>query len=336
LDTSITIFSLAYIVILIFPGIIFKRFFFQGAFSGQFNSGLFADRIITSLFWGILVQIISVLTFSRIINVSYQDWRLMLKRFYGQVVQNKLPEISSEQLLNALFYAVYSVAIASILGFFLFRLIRLFGLDLRFPVFRFLNQWHYYFKGEILQTREFRQTPRGRDLSTEVDVMLKDDNGKSNLFCGLLTQYTLGSKNELESLYLTGATRFSQSSNSMKVVPGDIFVIPFSTVKNLNIRYNFQVRQNTELAKYILLSVSAIILIFCLIYPWTINLSLWRKILGGLSLFATWIFFSITLMSLVPPSNGATPLSLGAKITTIIALVALAITSSIILQVITF
>ena len=334
MDTSVTIFSFAYIVILIVPGIIFKRFFFQGAFAGQFNSGLFADRIITSLFWGILVQIISVLTFSRILNVSYLDFRLMLKKLYEQIVQNRLPEVTSEQLLNVLFYAIYSVAISAILGFFLFRIIRWFGLDIRFPAFRFLNQWHYYFKGEILRTQEFRQTNRGRVLSTEVDLMLKDDNGKSNLFCGLLTQYTLNSKNELESIYLTAATRFSQSLNVMKPIPGDIFIIPFATVQNMNIRYNFQVRQTIEVFKYILLSISACILIMCLIYPWTTDLSLWRKIFGGIALFLTWIYFSIIFMSLAPPSNGAHPLSKGAKIASWVFIVISGALSSWILQLI--
>src|SRR5690606_17668748 len=125
-----------------------------------------------------------------------------------------------------LFYAIYSVVLAAVLGFFLFKVIRILSLDLKFPAFRFLNQWHYYFKGEILRTPEFKMTGRGKVLSTEVDLMLKDNNGKSNLFSGLLTQYTLNTKNELDTIYLTGASRFSQSQNGMKHIPGDIFIIP--------------------------------------------------------------------------------------------------------------
>ena len=113
MDTSVTIFSLGYIIILIVPGIIFKRFYFQGAFSSQFNSGLFADRIITSLFWGILVQIISVLTFSRIINITYAHWQIMVQKFFDDLATDKLPNISSDQLVNVLSYAVYSVALAA-------------------------------------------------------------------------------------------------------------------------------------------------------------------------------------------------------------------------------
>lgn len=334
MDTSVTLFSFAYIVILIVPGIIFKRFFFQGAFSGQFNTGIFADRIITSLFWGILVQIISILTFSRIINVSYQDWREMLQNLYLNVVDNKLPNVTPDQLLNVLFYAVYSVVLAAALGFFFFKVIRLLGLDLKLPAFRFLNQWHYYFKGEILRTPEFKMTGRGKVLSTEVDLMLKDNDGKSNLFSGLLTQYTLNTKNELDTIYLTGASRFSQSLSGMKQIPGDIFIIPFSTVQNMNIRYNFQVRENNEALKYIALCFSGVVLIIILIYPWLLKLSPWQKIFGAVTLFFSWLYFSILMMSLFPANNGVQPLSNRARIVTFILLVCFIVASLFILYII--
>lgn len=333
MDTSVTLFSFAYIVILIVPGIIFKRFFFQGAFSGQFNTGIFADRIITSLFWGILVQIISILTFSRIINVSYQDWRVMLQNLYRNIVNNKLPNVTPDQLLNVLFYAVYSVVLAAALGFFFFKIIRLLSLDLKFPAFRFLNQWHYYFKGEILRTPEFKMTGRGKVLSTEVDLMLKDNDGKSNLFSGLLTQYTLNTKNELDTIYLTGASRFSQSLPGMKQIPGDIFIIPFSTVQNMNIRYNFQVRQNNEALKYIALCFSGVVLIIVLIYPWLLNLGAWQKIFGAVTLFFSWLYFSILMMSLFPANNGVQPLSNRARIVTSILLVCFILASLFVLYI---
>lgn len=331
MDTGITLFGFAYIVILIVPGIIFKRFFFQGAFSGQFNAGLFADRIITSLFWGILVQILSILSFSRIINVSYDDWRSMITELYGHILSNTLPAITARQLLTMLFYAIYSVALAALLGFFFYKTIRQLGLDLKFPVFRFFNQWHYYFRGEILRTTEFKMSNRGNVLSTEVDLMLKTDDGKSNLFSGLLTQYTLNTKNELEAIYLTGASRYSQSQNMMKHIPGDIFIIPFCTVQNMNVRYNFQVRQNRALAKYIVLCFSGLLLIACLVYPWIVDLDFWQKIIGTLTLFLSWLFFSIFMISFFPSSNGTQPLSRNAKIINFILLMVTVLLSRLIL-----
>ena len=336
MDTSVTIFSLGYIIILIVPGIIFKRFYFQGAFSGQFNSGLFADRIITSLFWGILVQIISALTFSRIINMTYVDWQTMIEKFYQNIANNKLPEITADQLINVLLYAIYSIVLAAVLGSILYKLIRWFNLDLKVPSFRFLNHWHYYFKGEILRTPEFKMAKRGDVISTEVDLMLKDDDGKSNLFSGLLTHYTLKNCNELDTLYLTGATRFSQSKSANKQIPGDIFIVPFSTVQNLNIRYNFQVRQDLQLFKHTVLAFSAIVMVFSIAYPWFIEIGIWRKIFGCITLFISWISFSSLIMSFFPPSNGAIPLSTKAKFANLFVLLGMLLISNLILKLVSF
>jgi len=332
-DTSLTLFSFAYIVILIVPGIIFKRFYFQGSFSGQFNSGLFADRIITSLFWGILVQLVSALTFSRFIDASYQDWRLMLQTLYRNIIENKLPNTTPEQLIIVLAYAVYSVTLAAICGALMYKIVRILELDLHFPAFRFLNYWHYYFRGEILKTSDFSLTNRNKVISTEVDLMLKDNDGKSNLFSGLLTQYTLNSKNELENIYLTGASRFSQTSNAIKIIPGDIFIVPFSTVQNMNIRYNYQVRQQRQVLKYIALSFSTLILVFAFGYPWFQELSMWRKIFSTFTLFMSWLFFSSLLMSFFPNFNGTHQLSRNAKYVNLGILIIMLIVSLYILQV---
>jgi hypothetical protein len=318
------------------PGIIFKRFYFQGSFSGQFNSGLFADRIISTLFWGILVQLASALTFSKFINASYQDWRLMLQTLYRNIIDNKLPDTTPDQLVLVMAYAIYCVVLAAFCGSLLYRIVRFLELDLHFPAFRFLNNWHYYFRGEILKTSDFRLTARNKVISTEVDLMLKDNDGKSNLFSGLLTQYTLNSKNELETLYLTATERFSQSSNSMKIIPGDIFIIPFSTVQNMNIRYNYQVRQQRHIVSYAALSLSALILAIGFGYTWMQEISIARKILSTLTLFVSWLAFSSLLISFLPTSNGRHQLSMGAKAVSFSLLLIMLMVSLYILQVFAF
>jgi len=315
MDAGVTVFTIAYVAILIVPGIIFKRFYFNGAFSKQFNLGLFADRLITSFFCGILVQIASLLTFSRIINVSYDDFKKELIKSYSTIHKDSLPDLSYDQVLYTFYYAVYCVALAALLGLLLYKLVRFFKLDLRIPAFRFANQWHYYFRGEILKTNDFKGSSRGKVISTEVDVMLKDNNGKSNLFSGLLTQYTINANHQLETIYLTGATRFSQTSQRVKPIPGDIFIIPYETIQNLNIRYNFLTTQKKEVGKYIVLIFSTLLLIGGFYYPWVTDLVVWKKILGTFLLFLFWLFLTSLIMSFFNPTNGSQALTRGAKVT---------------------
>ncbi|WP_316739894.1 hypothetical protein [Pedobacter aquatilis] len=326
MDTSVTVFTIAYIAILIVPGIIFKRFYFQGAFSKQFNLGLFADRIITSLFCGILVQIISLLTFSRIINVTYLDFKKKMMESYTKVQSNSLPDLSFDQILNTFYYAVYSVVLAALFGYLLYKIIRGFRLDLHLPAFRFANHWHYYFKGEILKTTDFKAANRGKVISTEVDLMLKDNDGKSNLFSGLLTQYTINSKNELQTLYLTGTTRYSQTAGAVKNIPGDIFIVPFETVQNLNIRYNFLQQQPKETFKRSVLILCASLLFGVFYFPWVSKLDVWLKIITNILMFISWFSFTALMMSLFPVSNGATPLTRVARF--ILVIIFIVITGS--------
>jgi len=315
MDTGVTVFTIAYIAILVVPGVIFKRFYFQGAFSKQFNLGLFADRIITSLFCGILVQIISLLTFSRIINITYLDFKKEMIESYAKIQGNSLPDLTFNQILYTFYYAVYCVVLAALLGYLLYRVIRGIRLDLHLPAFRFANHWHYYFRGEILKTTDFKSTNRGRVISTEVDLMLKDNDGKSNLFSGLLTQYTINSKNELQTIYLTGATRYSQTAGAVKTIPGDIFIVPYETVQNLNIRYNFLQPQPRELFKRFVLISCACLLVGVFYAPWASELSILLKVVTSFLMFLAWLSFTTLIMSFFPVSNGATRLTNGARVT---------------------
>jgi len=258
----------------------------------------------------------------------------MVQKFYGDLGTDKLPNISSDQLISVLYYAVYSVALAAVLGHFFFKILRVLELDIQLRALRFINTWHYYFRGEILRTSEYKMGNRGRVISTEIDLMLKNDDGKSNLFSGLLMDYRLDASNELDTLYLTGTTRYSQSLNANKNIPGDIFIIPMATVQNLNIKYNFQVRRNRPIFKYIVLAISAVVLVFSVTYPWFIEIGIWRKIFGCLTLFISWISFSSLIMSFFPPSNGVVPLTAKAKIANLIVLIVMLLVSNQILRLI--
>ena len=334
MDAGVTIFSIAYIVILIVPGIIFKRFYFQGPFSKQFSSGLFADRIITSLFWGIIVQIFSMLIYSRIINLKYEEFKQKALVNYNHIVSNQIPDLSYPHLQHILSYLLFSVVLASLLGYVLYKLIRFLRVDLKVSAFRFNNHWHYYFKGEILKTKEFKHHRKGRVLSTEVDVVVKNDDGKTNMFSGLLTQYILDSKGELNTLYLTESKRYSAPDRTLaKIIPGDLFVIPYSNVLNLNVRYNVQVKKaGIPILKKAILAISTLVLLVGFISPWLMEIDVWRKIVGTVFTFLGWLFFSTLIFSFFE-HDPAKKIHWGARIVMLVTLCLIVYFSLRILQV---
>ncbi|MDB5013757.1 MAG: hypothetical protein JWQ25_1959 [Daejeonella sp.] len=234
MESQFTISSIIFIVLLIVPGIFFKRFYFQGQFTKQFGAGLFADRLITSIFWGLLIQILSFLVFSKAFNFTYNSIRIPLSKAYSEVAKNSLPDFTPKNLGYALGYLLGSISIASFMGALFHRIVRFFKIDVKFHVFRFSNQWDYYIRGDILSTEDFRESRRGKVLSTLVDIVLDGGDGTSKMVSGFLTQYTISAKTgELETIYLTQAKRFSKSSSAFKDVPGDCLIVPYNRVIDL-------------------------------------------------------------------------------------------------------
>jgi len=85
MEAQYTVNSIVFIVSLIVPGVIFKRFYFQGQFTKQFGDGLFADRLITSIFWGIFVQIITFLLYSCIFGFTYTSLKQVIDKAYSEI-----------------------------------------------------------------------------------------------------------------------------------------------------------------------------------------------------------------------------------------------------------
>lgn len=284
MDANVTIASIVYIVTLIVPGIFFKRFYFQGQFSNQFGSGLFADRMITSLFWGLMVQLITLLIFSNTINIQYEEKDLPISSVYHKLIENELPDFTFQNLKNTLFYLLASVFISFILGHISHIFIRTFKIDVKYRIFRFANNWHYFFKGEILASKAFKDSRKGKVLMVEVDLVTNNGDGKTKMFSGYLTEYNINNKGELENIFLTEAKRYSSDLEDFKPIPGDCLIVPYRNVLNINLRYDVEEEKKISLKKWVIVDAfrvfSLLSILFILIAPWFLDIEWWRKIIG--------------------------------------------------------
>lgn len=319
MDSSLTIITIVYIIMLVVPGVFFKRIYFQGPFTRQFQSGLFADRLITSLFWGILVQIITFYIFINTFNVQYESVFELLTETHSKLTKNEFPDFNENGLTNILLYLLGSVVIALGLGFFAFHFVRIFQLDQKFSVLRFANKWHYYFSGEILNSREFRQSSlkKGKVSATLIDVLVKYGENDNRLFSGNLVQYTINSEGNLNSIYLTGTRRYKNSKGEFistpKEIPGDCFVIPYQNVLDMNIQYILQKAEKgktrlkiknwaiTAINFFLFIALPAIF-----IFPWYTNASILMKIGSILMLSVSWLFSAVLISQLIEPQKNTT------------------------------
>lgn len=316
MDSNLTIITIVYIVILIVPGVFFKRFYFQGAFNRQFQSGQFADRFVTSIFWGIVTQSVFFYAFINTVDVEFESLYELLVQTHENFSNNKVPSLQKEAISGILLYLLGSVVFAMILGFLLFRIVRVTKLDLKTKVLRFSNKWHYYFSGEILKTNDFRgKLPKDKlVIGALVDVLVKYGEGDNRLFSGNLAQYTINNEGNLETLYLIGARRYSDSkgnpTKSPKVIPGDCFVVSYQNVLNLNLNYILIQKDVNKVKKIVKDGFSFIfqlliftLLGFALILPWYSPTSFGMKLLAIILFIVSWFFIAILITNFLNPKK---------------------------------
>ncbi|MFQ5708029.1 MAG: hypothetical protein ACE5HO_11295 [bacterium] len=130
---------------------------------------------------------------------------------------------------------------AAALGHGFRMLVRSLRLDLKYDLLRFNNEWYYFMSGEII----------AKDIDfVWIDALVQTSEG-SIIYSGLLQDFYLSKDGGLERIYLTQVARRKLSNEAVDKpseseqegtpryydVPGDLFVIKYSQVVNLNLNY---------------------------------------------------------------------------------------------------
>lgn len=175
--------SIFLIVIVLFPGLIFRRFYYWSKFTKQFVKGEWSERIVTSIFWGIFSQTVTLLLTSYILPLLRGKFieKEILERLRTFSFANIDIEKDRDLLLFIFGYILFSLLIAGILGFVLHKIVRLLRIDIRIEALRYSNQWHYMFQGEVPRSKE-------KVLFPWVDLTLttQQEDGKQKMIQGVL------------------------------------------------------------------------------------------------------------------------------------------------------
>ncbi|WP_026631099.1 hypothetical protein [Dyadobacter alkalitolerans] len=303
--------SIIFVVLLIVPGVVLKRFYFQGHFTKEFGIGIFADRLITSIFLGILVQIVSFLILGKIYGFTFETIKKPASSAYQSVTTAKFQEVTSQYLWVAFGYLITSLVVAAALGQIAHMLVRTLRLDSRFSLLRFNNQWYYFFKGDIIYSKNFKSLPKGKVIETYVDIILNiEEGGKHKMVSGFLSDYAISSKTgELETIFLTDAKRFSSSKGEAIGIPGHCFIVPYNKVLDLNVRYVYREIDESKREQFILSAIqyfSSMALFLIFIFPWFLEIrGVVKFVVFFLSLITFILFIAIVRAIILPNSNGS-------------------------------
>lgn len=231
--------------LVLLPGIVFRN----GYLSSIFSRKVIDRNPLDDIFFAIVPAIVFHLIWLLIVNsgiICFLNVQVDLEFLLKLTASDEKIQYTpiSQFVFEIFIYNISLIGTAFLAGHFCRWLVRQFKWDRTTRLFRFSNKWHYVFSGEIL---DFPDIP---DTSDDVDHIhidiLSDVSGKMIIYSGEYLTHSLNSEGELDSITLRHPSKKEFNSNSDFIdIPSKFFFIPYSTVKNLNVRY-FAVEEATE------------------------------------------------------------------------------------------
>lgn len=197
-------------MVFLFPGVLFRKFYFSGQFGNQFEQGNLLERFLWSLFLsfvcltavsGIFYLIDFLFDLHPLDNINFKK----ISSVFQSLSENKFPNSFSDESefksFLTLIFIIY--LISGSLGYVIHNIIRTFALD-KYSVFKFKNNWHY-----LSQAHKDNGVNRkiGDVYTTFVDVLVKSQE-KDVLYRGVLNNFLLDKENKLENIVLSNVYKF--------------------------------------------------------------------------------------------------------------------------------
>lgn len=197
-------------MVFLFPGVLFRKFYFSGQFGNQFEQGNVLERFLWSLFLSFVCLCSVPLLFSLVAhfwdaypldNISFEKVLLI----FQSLSKNEFPKsFSNKDDFTSFLILLFLVYILSAtLGAITHNFIRAFSFH-TFSVFKFKNNWHYL-------SQAYKENGVSRNIgdvyATFVDVLVKN-TPKDELYKGRLNNVILDKEDKLENIVLSHTYKF--------------------------------------------------------------------------------------------------------------------------------
>lgn len=259
-------------LIIIFPGIVFRRFYFYGDFNKQFKikeplNNLFISNIIP----GVILLVSSLFIINSFEKGNAYFNRLLTKFF---ILNQQNSEISTEFFSDFILLIITTLGLSILSGYLFSRIIRLLKWDIKFKMLQYKNVWHYIFSGEISRFKKFKDqfeiniynNKKNTFYPPYVDILISK-NGRDVLYSGFLLDYEVDQSetSQLNKVYLKRPKRYKRKEDGTTEeinIPGDLFILNTEGMINLNIRYypvlleEGEVKKSRNYKKYIFIVFS--------------------------------------------------------------------------------
>ena len=255
------LFATVLVLLIVAPGLTFFRAFYSDKFSIRYSRLTITDQVFRSIVPSITVQILAIILINKF-SAYVVRLDVLGVLFLGSKDDKTLKscfEIIDKSLNQVFFYHIVMITMGGIAGWLTRIFVRQKKYDRLYRWLRFDNKWFYLLSGESVEFGEYKEEPFTEFSDAKkikfvvLDILTEIEDGNV-LYTGILVDYELEEDGGLKSLQLTAVRRKylttnksindsevesedEKSSKEYYAVSGNLLVIPFSQVLNINISY---------------------------------------------------------------------------------------------------
>ncbi|PZP39274.1 MAG: hypothetical protein DI598_20090, partial [Pseudopedobacter saltans] len=217
MEFNIALNTIVYLMIFLFPGIIFRKFLFIREYSKEFDKGNLFERFIWTILTSIGILIVTfsiflilknILNLDLLTSISYKTiWNT-----FNDLSNNKLPNpneklpLKDRDVYKHFFFLMVSIYILSaILGMISYWITRTTFVK-SIGILKYLNYWQDLVKGTFISNNDDTLTY----AYTTADV-LTEQNDTTKLYSGRVINYYLDIQtNQLQTIVLSDTKRYKR------------------------------------------------------------------------------------------------------------------------------
>jgi hypothetical protein len=256
------------LLLLLIPGLFFRVAYLNVRYSGKTFKSTIIDETLLALAPAFIIQVGGFLFVEKVLHFS-----VSLQTIYQLIISSasfKDFEILRNSLGYFLLYSITLWIVSWCLGYGVRTLIKAFRLDYKYPIFRFQNSWYPILKGTVVNFPGYRHLQANIQW-VWIDVIVETKEG-SYIYSGVIDDFFLTKEEGLDRIYLKNVRRrrlTNEPNEHLEIaeseavqtidldqidepetdsemdaldkryyyMPGDFFIIPYSQIKNMNIRY---------------------------------------------------------------------------------------------------
>jgi hypothetical protein len=230
------------ILLLLLPGISFRKGFFSEEFSNQYTIKdffqLFTNTLFPSLFFYVLFLPIIYFLWE-----YYYDFNVILGLLSNQedLIKHSINRIDYFKFEIVIFQFLINV-IAFFVGYLIKGIIVKNSYDARSKFLRYKNIWHYLLSAKFILFERSQIELNDHDV-TDVDITFIDAllvvGDQNFIYTGILVDYELSSEGSLDLLYIKDAQRklINNENSDLKDINGNIIILKYENIVNLNLSF---------------------------------------------------------------------------------------------------